>query len=354
MTYTEKDRQVGQGESEDLAARRPTIQDNFGREFTYLRVALTDRCNLRCIYCMPEEGVAFSPAEILLTDEEILRLVRICADLGVRKLRFTGGEPLIRPNLSQLISEVSRTPGIEDVTLTTNGVLLTEKVVELKQAGLTGLNISIDTLKPDRFEHITRRAKLEQVLEGLAAATDQEFNSIKVNVVALKGFNDDEIGDFAQLGRTGAITTRFIELMPFDAHQIWKTGHFMGADHIIARLKENFPDLVEAKGSATEKHVFSVPEYRGKLAVIPAYTRSICGSCNRIRVTADGQLRNCLYSTQEYDLRSSLRADVGDADIGDIILDAMGSKLVDGWSAQRAGQEQTPSHLRDSMTQIGG
>ncbi|MGB6000259.1 MAG: GTP 3',8-cyclase MoaA, partial [Thermoanaerobaculia bacterium] len=276
------------------------LQDRFGRVCDYLRIAVTDRCNLRCIYCMPEAGIRFAPPEKLIRRDEILRVVRVASDLGVRKIRFTGGEPLLRRDIVAIVAGTTEIPGIETVHLTTNGVLLPQLAEALLEAGLHGVNISLDTLDPQRFRMCTRRGGIEKVLAGLEKVLELGFPSIKVNVVALRGFNDNEFHAFAGLTRESSLTVRFIELMPFDANQIWRSGRFVSTRNLMIRFKELYP-LCEVKtGSATEHQVFRIPGHTGRIAFIPSYSRSFCSSCTRIRLTADGQLRNCLYSETEY------------------------------------------------------
>ncbi len=335
-------------EPEPVTRAEYLLNDRYGRTFNYLRIALNERCNLRCLYCMPEEGIRFRPRHELLTTGEIIRIIEVAARLGVTKIRYTGGEPLLNQDLVPLVDVAVRTPGIESVHLTTNGVRLAKKIVSLKRAGLSGVNISLDTLDPGKYAQLTRREELSAVLEGFKAALDQQLN-VKLNVVALRGFNDRELPDFVALTRRYPITVRFIELMPFDAHQIWKTGKFYSQTHIIETLRKLYPSLEAAEGTKTEQSVFRIPGHCGKIAVIPAYSRNICGTCNRIRITADGKIRNCLYATREYNLRTGLREGMTDADLATLLKKAMWHKPKDGWSAQNKG---TP--LRESMTQIGG
>ncbi len=325
------------------------IQDQFGRSFNYLRIALNEQCNLRCIYCMPEEGIAFRTEDKLLTTDEIFRIIELTARLGISKIRFTGGEPLLRKDLPKLIRFANNTIGVESIHLTTNGLLLVKHIEQLEDAGLTGINISLDTLKPEKFKVITRRDGLNLVLDGLEKAIQSGMTSIKINVVAMRDFNNDELLDFVDLTRENDITVRFIELMPFDAHQIWKTGKFYGADHIVSDLKRQIKDLESVDGSRTEHHIFRVKGHKGKLAVIPAYSRSLCGECNRIRLTADGKLLNCLYSQEETNIRDAMRSGCSDDEIGKMFRKTMWKKFQDGWDAQNQGNDQ-----RESMTQIGG
>ncbi len=330
------------------------LVDRHGRTFDYLRIALTERCNLRCVYCLPEAGIPLAAADKLLRMDEILRVIAVSAYLGVTKIRFTGGEPLLRPDLAELISETARVAGVESIHLTTNGLLLAERVSQLRRAGLAGVNISLDTLRPSRFKELARRDGLERVLAGLHAALAAGFPAVKLNVVALRGFNDDELGDFVTLTRELPVTVRFVELMPFDAHQIWKTGRFLGVEVMRDRLRQLFPTLVAATGSATESLVFRLPDGRGKIALIPAYSRSMCGSCNRVRITADGHIRNCLYAVREQDLMGILRGGGSDNQLAAALRAAMWSKPRDGWVAQRTVRTSLNGSARESMTQIGG
>jgi len=298
---------------------------------------------------MPEEGVPFKPKNEILTTNEILRVVKVVSNLGVNKIRFTGGEPLLRGDIVKLVGKSSSTPGIESIHLTTNGVLLGRYAGNLKEAGLTGVNISIDTLNPEKFLQITRRDELVRAMEGLEAAKTAGIPFIKVNAVALRGFNDSEIVEFVELTKDYPLTVRFIELMPFDAHQIWKTGKFFSAEHIQKELKDHFPEIKTTDGTATEHAIFQIPNYAGKVAVIPSYSRNLCGNCNRIRITADGKLLNCLYSQNETNLRDAIRIGKSDMQIGEMIRGTMKNKFKDGWEAQNQG-----SAKRESMTQIGG
>ena len=326
-----------------------TITDRFGRVFNYLRIAINESCNLRCIYCMPEEGILFQEKDRLLDKNEICKIIKVMSELGVSKIRFTGGEPLLRKDLLDLIQYTYQETDISSIHLTTNGVLLPKYINQLVKAGLNGINISLDTLNKEKFKKITRREELENVLEGLDLAICSGIKSIKVNMVVMKGFNNDEITDFVELTKNNDITVRFIELMPFDSHQIWKTGKFYSADRIVNDLRSHYRTLSPVKGSATEYYIFKIKEYAGRVAVIPSYTRSLCSACNRIRVTADGNLLNCLYSRSETNMRDAIRNGMKNEGLKNLIVGSMQKKLKDGLIAQNHGND-----LRDSMTQIGG
>ncbi|SVA42567.1 uncharacterized protein METZ01_LOCUS95421 [marine metagenome] len=335
--------------SRDKNIAKSPITDNYSRTFRYLRIAVNERCNFRCIYCMPEKGTSFNSQNKLLTCNEIFKLIEIMADLNVEKIRFTGGEPLLRKSIPKIIGFASRIPSISSINLTTNGFLLSNYIESLQKAGLTGINISLDTLNPKKFEKITRKNGLGMVLNGIESAIKSEIPNIKLNVVTMRGFNDNELVDFVELTKNNDITIRFIELMPFDSHQIWKTGKFYSAEQILTDLKNNVTELFKVKGSKTEKFIFRKNGYKGRIAIIPAFTRNICGDCNRIRITADGKLLNCLYSKNETNLRDAIRRGLKDYTIKNMIRGTMKKKYINGWVAQNQGIES-----RESMTQIGG
>jgi len=332
-----------------LVTQDPGITDQHGRSFNYLRIAVNEKCNLRCIYCMPEKGISFEPQDKLLTRKEVIRVIQVVAKLGVNKIRFTGGEPLLRKDLVELVSGAAETPGIDSINLTTNGILLANSAKSLKDGGLTGVNVSIDTLEKEKYTEITRRDYIDQACKGLEAAKRVGIPSIKVNVVALRGFNDHELSNFVHMTKDYPLTVRFIELMPFDAQQIWKTGKFFRAENIKAELIKLFPEIKTASGSATEFTTFNVPGYKGKVAVIPSYSRDLCGACNRIRLTATGQIRNCLYAKNNSSVRDTIRSGGSNKDIAGLFLQAMWQKPIDGWIAQKAANNHP-----ESMTKIGG
>ncbi len=336
----------------------PPLQDRFGRTFDYVRIAITEKCNLRCTYCMPEEGVALKTKDEILTDDEILRLIRVLASIGIKKVRFTGGEPLVRKEIVKLVEGAAQTPGIKGIHLTTNGILYDRYAKDLREAGLTGVNISLDTMDPERFQTITRRAGVETVQRAIDMAIEVGMPRVKINVVLMRGFNEDELYKFTELTREKPVTVRFIEFMPFDAHQIWESGvHFASAESLVHQIEEFYPGIQNAPGTRTEHHTFQAPGYKGKIAVIPAFTRSLCGNCSRIRVTADGSIRNCLYSDLEYNLRDAMRAGASDDDMIALFRKAFAEKAKDGFESkkQSAAKKVKVSDIgRVSMTQIGG
>lgn len=346
------------GSEKSMNSSLPPLMDRFGRTFDYVRVAITEKCNLRCTYCMPEEGVDFQGKEKILSQEETLRVISVLARMGVKKVRFTGGEPLIRKDIVELVEGAAATPGIKAVHMTTNGLLFDRYAQKLRDAGLTGVNISLDTMDADKFLKITRREGIEKVKDSIQLALDVGFPRVKVNVVMMQGFNDAEVHDFTEMARDKRLTVRFIEFMPFDAHQIWEEGgHFASAASLVRQIEKFYPGLQTAPGTRTEHHIFQAPGHVGKIAVIPAFTRSLCGNCSRIRVTADGCIRNCLYSDREYGLRELMRSGASDDDVVDLFRKAFHEKEIDGFEAKKVSsvhQVDVKDIGRVSMTQIGG
>ena len=327
----------------------PKIVDKHNRSFNYLRLAVNEYCNLRCIYCMPEEGLPLRNKNELLSTKEIKKLIKISEQLGVSKIRFTGGEPLLRKDISELVKYAVNLNGIKSVNLTTNGILLNKYLKDLQLAGLSGINISLDTLRSDRFIKITRRNNLRQVLDNIQLAIKSNIPSIKINVVAMRDFNHDELMDFVNLTIENDITVRFIELMPFDSHQIWKTGKFYKSKDILKDIQEKSDEIKLIDGSNTEYHALQIQGAKGKVAIIPSYTRSLCGKCNRIRITADGKLLNCLYSEDGFNLKTIIQNGGSDEELRSIILKSFLNKYKNGWLAQNSSENQ-----RESMSQIGG
>lgn len=350
--------QVQKDAQNQVANPLPPLQDRFGRTFDYVRLAVTEKCNLRCTYCMPEEGVDFQGKEKILKSDEILRIIGLLARMGVKKVRYTGGEPLVRKDIVDLIQGAVATPGVKSVHLTTNGLLFDRYAQRLRDAGLTGLNISLDTLDAEKFVRITRREGVEKVLDSIKLALDMGFPRVKVNVVLMRGFNEDELQAFTELARDHRLTIRFIEFMPFDGHQIWESGgHFASAESLVKQIEAMYPGIQPAPGTRTEHHIFQGPGHQGKIAVIPAFTRSLCGNCSRIRVTADGNVRNCLYSDKEYSLRDMIRDGGTDEEIAEVFRKAFAEKEKDGFEAKKTSSAQQVSVNdigRTSMTQIGG
>ena len=279
------------------------MRDRFGREITYLRLSVTDLCNLRCLYCMPEEGVCKRDHAAMLTEEETIRAVEAAASLGIRKLRITGGEPLVKKNILSICRRAAAVPGIREVCLTTNGILLPELAAPLREAGVRRLNISLDTLDPEKYARITRCGRLSDALAGVRAALAAGFDKIKLNAVLIGGFNDDEIEDLAALTLRYPMDMRFIELMPMGAGGFGKEA-YLPYTAVLERLPELEP-LAEDGGAAK---LFRLPGALGNVGLISPIGDHFCGSCNRLRLTADGKLKPCLHSAAEYPVKGLDRA----------------------------------------------
>jgi cyclic pyranopterin phosphate synthase len=303
------------------------LQDNFGRTIDYLRLSITDRCNLRCRYCMPEHGVEALSHHAVLSYEEFLRIVQIAVTLGVRKVRITGGEPLVRRGLVGFIRQLRALDPELELALTTNGILLADMAEELKGAGLNRLNVSLDSLDAARFREITRRDGLAEVLAGLQRAAAAGFAPIKINMVPIRGVNDDEIEAFAELARDNPWEIRFIEYMPVSEGLDYSPSQRVSAAEIIERL-QRLGDLnpVTAAATAGPANCYRIAGYRGRIGIIPAVSQHFCATCNRLRLTADGRLRPCLFSTEEIDLRGPLRTGASDEELSDLLLLAAGGK----------------------------
>lgn len=326
------------------------LQDNFGRIIDYLRLSITDRCNLRCRYCMPESGVEALQHHDILSYEELLQISRIAISLGVRKLRITGGEPLVRRGLAGFIRQLRALDPDLELALTTNGLLLAEMAAELKDAGLNRLNVSLDSLKPERFREMTRRDGLAAVLAGLQRAAAVGFSPIKINMVPIRSVNDDEIEAFATLARDNPWEIRFIEYMPVSEGLDYGPAQRVSASEIVTRLQTlGRIETVDAAPGAGPANCYRIAGYRGQLGIIPAVSQHFCGECNRLRLTADGRLRPCLFSSEEIDLRTCLREGAGEEEIRDLLLQATGNKP----SGHRIGSADfTPASRR--MHGIGG
>lgn len=277
--------------------------DSFEREISYLRVSVTDRCNLRCRYCMPEEGIDKKNHLDILTLEELYEIIEASEELGFNKIRITGGEPLVRKDIDWLIRKTSALKGIKDIAMTTNGILLAEYAEVLKNAGLNRVNISLDTMNSDKFSQITRGGDLSRVLKGIKAALEYELTPIKINTVLIGGFNDDEIEELAELTLNHDIQVRFIELMPIGHAANWTKDKFISNETVLEKLKDLIP-LVSEPG--TPAKYYKIPGAKGKIGLINPISQHFCSTCNRIRLTADGKLKPCLHSNQEIDVRGAL------------------------------------------------
>lgn len=310
-------------------AEAPLI-DKFDRLHDNLRISVTDRCNIRCFYCMPEDGVKFMPREEILSFEEIARVARVAVSLGVRKLRITGGEPLVRKNLPVLIEKLTAIPGVEDIALTTNAVLLEDQAEDLYRAGLRRLNVHLDTLDRARFEHITRRDDLPKVLAGLDKAQSLGFGPIKINAVAVKNLVEPDIVPLAEFGRQRGIEIRYIEFMPLDAQGIWDKAKVLLQDDMLRLLAEGIGPLEEIpdrdpRAPASE---FRFTDGLGRVGFISSVSHPFCLNCNRIRLTSDGKLRYCLFAIEETDVKGLLRGNASDDEIRATIRQTVAQKWL--------------------------
>jgi cyclic pyranopterin phosphate synthase len=306
------------------------LTDSYGRVATDLRVSLTDRCNLRCAYCMPAEGLDWLPAPEVLTGEEIVRLLRIGVEsLGITGIRFTGGEPLLRRDLDEIITATAALRPRPTISMTSNGIGLQRRAAALRQAGLDRINVSLDTLQPEVFKNLTRRDRLDDVLAGLDAAAAAGLAPVKVNVVLMRGLNDGEAPALLAYCVARGYEVRFIEQMPLDAQHGWKRSDMVTADEIFASLSTTFTlseDTERSRGSAPAE-TFLVNGGPARVGVIASVTRPFCGACDRVRLTADGQIRNCLFAREESDLRAALRSGASDAEIAARWRAAVAAKL---------------------------
>ena len=329
----------------------PCLVDSLGRVHTNLRISVTDRCNIRCFYCMPNEEVSFRPREELLSFEEIEKFVRALVPLGIDKLRLTGGEPLVRSNLPALVARLSQVPGINDLALTTNGLLLTDQASELRQAGLHRLNISLDTLQEEKFHRITRRTGLPKVLDGIYTAQRVGFQKIRINAVAIQGLTEDDVIPLAEFSRTHGLELRFIEFMPLDAENHWNAESQLTGQTLRNILEKVYCPLVPSPRTDPSQPAvdFQFADGKGNIGFINPVSEPFCKNCNRLRLTAEGQVRNCLFSTVEWDARAILRESGSEQAIRQLVRDCVAAKqpahgigTVDFLKPQRA------------MYQIGG
>ncbi|MFM7684746.1 MAG: GTP 3',8-cyclase MoaA [Actinomycetota bacterium] len=324
------------------------LVDPFGRTIRDLRISVTDRCNFRCTYCMPEEGMQWLPRSEVLTFEEIERLARIFVQrFDVDGIRLTGGEPTVRAHLPVLVRKLAAL-GV-DLALTTNGATFANLAHELRDAGLRRVNISLDTLEREKFERMTRRDELPRVLEGIEAAKAAGFHPVKVNAVVERGVNDDEVVALARFGRERGVEVRFIEFMPLDATGHWMNDRVVGQDEIVAAIHEVFPlEEVPARGAAPA-NTWRYLDGAGTVGVLPSVTKPFCGDCDRVRLTADGQFRTCLFATTEFDFRRLMRDGATDDELAAEIQRAVGTK----WAGHQINQV-TFVRPRRTMSQIGG
>ena len=325
--------------------------DSFARIHTSLRISVTDRCNIRCVYCMPAAGIRFLPRRDLLSFEEMAKFARIVARLGVEKIRITGGEPLVRHDLHRLVAMLAEVPGIRDIALTTNGILLGQQAERLRRAGLQRVNISLDGLSEETFRRISRRAGLDQVLEGISAARLAGFEAVRLNAVSIRGITESEVVPLGRFARQQGLQVRFIEFMPLDAEDQWQAEEVLTGGEVRAILEAEFGPLVpiERHDPAQPATDFTFADRVGRVGFINSVSEPFCGSCNRLRITSEGKVRNCLFSTVEWDARRLLRDGSSDAQIAQLVRNCV--------AAKRAGHgSDQPEFARPerAMYQIGG
>ncbi|KAM7172236.1 molybdenum cofactor biosynthesis protein 1 isoform 3-T3 [Macrochelys suwanniensis] len=325
------------------------LTDSFGRQHNYLRISLTEKCNLRCQYCMPEEGVQLTPKSELLTTQEIITLARLFVKEGVDKIRLTGGEPLIRPDVVDIVAQLYKLEGLQTIAVTTNGINLARLLPRLKEAGLDAINISLDTLVPAKFEFIVRRKGFHKVMEGINKAVELGYNPVKVNCVVMRGLNEDELLDFVVLTKNQPLDVRFIEYMPFDGNK-WNFKKMVSYKEMLDTVRQRWPDLekLPCEASSTAK-AYKVPDFQGQISFITSMSEHFCGSCNRLRITADGNLKVCLFGNSEVSLRDQLRSGASEDELVQIIGAAVGRK-----KKQHAGMFNISQMKNRPMILIGG
>ena len=327
------------------------LTDRLGRVHRSLRISVTDRCNIRCFYCMPDENVRFKPRHEILSFEEITRFVRVVGQMGVRRLRLTGGEPLVRAGMPQLVEQLAALPHLEDLALTTNGILLAEQAVALRRAGLQRLNISLDTLSEETFQKISRRPGLDRVLAGIAAAQEAGFEQVRLNAIAIRSLTEAEILPLAHFARDRGLELRFIEYMPLDAEENWQAVDVLDGDSIRRLLEAEFGPLVSVAPPHPSQPAtdYAYADGGGRIGLINPVSQPFCGDCDRLRLTAEGQVRNCLFSTKEWDVRKLLREAGSDDQIAGLVRDCVWAKAP----AHGIGSEDFV-RPEQAMYQIGG
>ena len=323
--------------------------DQHNRTINYMRLAVTDRCNLRCSYCMPEFGMKFLPKAAVMSFEEMLRLCAITAKMGVNKVRITGGEPFVRNDLMKFLWKLSEIEGINEIALTTNGVLTAPHLKDLKALGIKTINLSLDTLDKKRFLDITKRDEFDQVMATLYQMLELDFN-VKINAVIMEGQNTDDILPLTEFAKTNAVSVRFIEEMPFNGHGINTPILNWDFVRILEEIKSQYPDIQKIKDErSSTSYNYQIPNHKGSVGIIAAYSRTFCGTCNRIRVTAQGELKTCLYEHKGMNIKDLMRNAASDETISQIIKATIINRPKDGFEAEKQGPK-----ISESMSAIGG
>ncbi len=327
------------------------LTDKYGRQITYLRLAITDRCNLRCQYCMPAHGIDIVTRKALLTYKEMYRITRVLSELGVNKVRLTGGEPFVRKDFINFLESLSFNDKLDEINITTNGALISKHIPKLEKLGINAINLSLDTLNADKFKQITRRDVFKETMQTLDQLLASKL-TLKLNVVILPGINTDEIADFIALTKNKNIAVRFIEEMPFNGIGLRKTDEVWNLDKIFAEAKKTYKNIIPLvnKKSSTSKN-FKIKGYRGSFGIIPAFTRTICGDCNRIRITATGMFKNCLFDDGVFNIRDFIRNGASDDELKELFVKTVQQKPINGFVAEANRKNKKVS---ESMSTIGG
>lgn len=327
------------------------VIDNHGRPISYLRLAVTDRCNLRCFYCMPEEGIKYVPKPHLLSWEEMERVIRILAGMGVDKVRITGGEPFVRRGIMEFLEEIKQIEGLRQINITTNGVLTAPLVPDFKRLGIKSVNLSLDTLDRQRFFDITRRDEFQNVWQTFEALQEYDI-STKLNAVVMSGKNTDDIIPMAELTRTHNISVRFIEEMPFNGDGAHEYQEFWNFKKILDELKRHYPGIYKLPDPpSSTSYNYQIPGHKGTIGIIAAFSRTFCGTCNRLRLTPQGQFKTCLYDDGVFNIKDLLRQGLSDEAVKQHILAALQNRAEDGFEAEASRKVGVVS---ESMSTIGG
>lgn len=331
---------------------KSVLIDNHGRKINYLRLAVTDRCNLRCFYCMPEEGLNWLDRKELMTYEEMLRNCSLLVKMGIEKIRITGGEPFVRKDIMQLLTALSKLEGLKELSMTTNGVLTAPYVAEMKALGVKSVNLSLDTLDANRFFTITRRDEFASVMATLDELLKHDID-VKINAVVMEGKNTQDIIPLVELTKDLPVSVRFIEEMPFNGDGHSYSGLQWDYVHILEKIRAQFPNIEKLTDPAySTSYNYQIPGHQGSIGIIAAYSRTFCGTCNRIRITPQGELKNCLYDDGVLNIRDLIRKGDSDEQLEQSLLTAFSHRVKDGWEAERKRFEKTGVH--ESMATIGG
>jgi cyclic pyranopterin phosphate synthase len=328
------------------------LHDNHHRPINYLRLAVTDRCNLRCFYCMPEQGIDYVPRVELMSYEEMLRIVQVLVRMGIEKLRITGGEPFLRRDMMDFLGAISRLEGLRQIHITTNGVLTAPLVPELKRLGIQSVNLSLDTLSPALFHEITRRDEFHKVMQTFEALLSAGITT-KINAVMMEGKNDHDLLPLTMLTKDNPVGVRFIEEMPFNGGEAHYDQLWWSHRRILDTLQQHFPDIQKLPDPPhSTSYNYQIPGHQGTVGIIAAYSRTFCGTCNRIRLTPQGMLKTCLYDDGVFNIKNLLRAGATDEQLAHAVLEALGNRAKDGFEAERRRQFGLP--VGESMATIGG